>query len=148
MTETEQLKKETERQYAKQRTDELITYIETLNRAVDVRRTKLLKATGVFVLAWVVWIGSGVLVGGATAFGIGFALYFMALFYTHYHDKQYEKAKSELYGAWRVLEILGMAETRNHWRRKKRRSWKEGADIVRSWFKKKKQAQQGAYAAA
>jgi hypothetical protein len=147
MSEMEQLKEETEKQFLIQRYTELNNYIDTLSADIDLCMKRNNDANLVYGVAWISWVAVGFF---AKEFDYLFAMIFMmALIYSGYRHSKLARAFGKFFGAIKVLEIMGfMDKTDTRGKKKKRKILNEFADTVKGWFAQKKEAQDQVYAPA
>lgn len=149
MSEMQKLKEETERQYVKQRLDEIGKYIEELADECHARflytmRCDILE-TICFVAYWAVlvmiifldvpqWVRDN-------ATGMMFLVWLVAIFRGWYHNKRWREKEGEWEGATRVLKILGMMKEMPPAPPRKKHEWHPFAGLVETWERLKQKAQ-------
>lgn len=149
MSETEELKKNTENSYRVQVYKELNAYLDSLSAEIDEALKRDREGLWVYTGCWLVWIASSVLDAYGLFYHLGLVGFFFGWGYSNYRSRVLSRALGKWRGAMDVLEILGIVSKRPPTvNRKKRKSISEFFDTVKNWAIKKKQAQDKVYAPA
>lgn len=144
MTESEELKKNTEHQKAMQQMQAISAYLDTLLEEIDRTSKRAADSNIIYLVVWLCWVAVGFFAQWADNM---FQLFFVAaLCYDFYRSIQRARAFAEFRGAVKILELLGMIPPRGERDESKSKFWEEGVAIVKGWFTKKETAKKEAYA--
>lgn len=149
MTEHEELKKNADESFLKQRNTELNAYMDLLHDNIGLALKKTKESLVILMVVWVALMASS-FSGIGFLHTIVFVSYILAFAHVIYRDRKAVQAVTELKGALKILRILGLIDY--DWdslgSRRKRRTLMELVDVVKGWAVKKQKAQEEVYAPA
>lgn len=147
MTESEQLKQNAEKEWLKQRNQELTAYMDGLHDKIRVAIKNMQNAIIVLIVAWMAMMIAG-FSGVGWLHAVCFIAYLVAVGYMIWRDRQGAQAVAEFKGALNVLRILGLIDydLDSLGSRHRRKVLSELVDMVKRWTTKKKEAQEKVYA--
>jgi hypothetical protein len=146
MTEEGQLRESADRSHALQRAKDMNNYIDLLSERIDYTQKRYNDSNWIYLVAWLSWVIVGFL-HDYVSYQIMTFVFILALFYTSVRLVEWRNAVGMLIGTIRTLEILGFVDPiqRSDGKKKKKRLWSEGFDIVKRWAFSKKSAQEKVY---
>lgn len=140
MTESEQLKKNTDEQKAKQVVDELGAYLDLLGYNLKRSIKRHMVSSVIYLIAWMGWILGGFFFWGNWIFT---PIFIVALINDQVCFAMMQKAQGEFRGCIETLRILGYIDPNagKGESSKEKGVWEKGAEIVRGWMTKKEKSQ-------
>ncbi len=146
MSEMEDLKKSAEESKAIQTVQAISRYLDRLTARIAFCEKRHWDSTIVYTVAWLAWVIVGFF---DMSMNYGFAIIFMfSMVYDQFRFTQLRVAHGEFYGAVEILRLLGYVNFPDPRERKEEPFWSEGIEMVKGWFKQKKEAQEAAYVPA
>lgn len=150
MSEQEQLKKNAEEAYRKQRALELNKYLDALSARVSKELATAKRASMIQAGICVAWILTNFL-HNEIVFAVGWLVFLSGLMYSHWCDRTLKGTFGEFHGALKTLYLLGLLDEDPdgmRGKRKKKRAWSDGMAMVKRWATEKKAAQDKVYSPA
>lgn len=144
MTESEELKKNTEIQRTEQIYKEMNEYLDDLTARILYTMKRDFEAWVIYIVVWLSWVAIGFFMPSLDQM---FNLFFLfALVYQFYRTNERISASAEFRGAIKTLRIMGMIPPRADPVENKKHFWEEGKELVRAWMTKKEKVRGEAYA--
>ncbi len=146
MSETEDLKKGVEESRARQQFEAINNYLDTLSANIDETSRHHKWSSRLYMAAWLAWVIAAWLPDNLHY--LFTMIFLMTLIYDQFRFCRMMRAYGEFRGCIETLRLLGMIPPVGGDRERKKRTWKEGLDIVKGWMTQKKKMQDTAYAPA
>ncbi len=145
MSEQEELQKGRNESKTRSIIEGVSKYLDTLSAEIDECFTREWSAWIIYFVAWFGWAMSSFL-DFPPGHSVMQMIFIISIFYEAYRRAITARKVGEFVGALKMLELLGMIPPTGGNRRRQRKIWSEGVDIVKGWFTRKKEVQEKVYA--
>ena len=136
MSETEDLKREAERVRIQEQFDAISAYITRLNAKIEETSQHHKWSSRLYIAAWLAWVVAAWLPDNLHY--LFTMIFLMTLIYDQFRFCRLMRAYGEFRGCIETLRLLGMIPPADGESERKKRTWKEGLEIVKGWMTQKK----------